>query len=62
LEKGQLVAKTKESHKVRYFFPLELKLFLECSGLAPLRLGAFPEFGQDPDEATWNVLGVAKTG
>jgi hypothetical protein len=23
-------------------------------------LGAFPDFDQDPDETTWNVLGVAQ--
>lgn len=58
-EGSRLVAETEETHAVRYFFPLELKLFLEVSGLAPLRLGAFPEFAKDPDETTWNVFGVA---
>jgi SAM-dependent methyltransferase len=59
-EKGQLVAETEESHEVRYFFPLELDLLLESSGFAPLRLGAFPKFDKEPDETTWNVLGVAR--
>ena len=60
LEGERLVAETEESHLVRYFFPLELELFLECSGLAPVRLGTFPEFDQDPDETTWDVLGVGR--
>lgn len=60
LERGHLVAETEESHPVRYFFPLELELFLGCSGFVPLRLGPFPRFDQDPDETTWNVLGVAR--
>lgn len=60
LEGGKLVAEAEESHAVRYFFPLELILFLDSSGLAPIRLGAFPEFDKDPDESTWNVLGVAR--
>ena len=60
LEKARLVAETEESHPVRYFFPLELNLFLECSGFSPIRLGAFPEFNHEPDETTWNVLGVAR--
>ena len=59
-EGGQLVAETQESHLVRYFFLTELNLFLESSGFAPLRVGAFPEFDKDPDEATWNVLAVAR--
>lgn len=60
LEGGRLVGETEETHSVRYFFPLELNLFLECSGFTPIRLGAFPEFDHDPDETTWNVLGVAR--
>ena len=60
LEGERLVAETKESHLKRYFFPQELNLFLECSGFVLIRLGAFPEFDQDPDETTWNVLGVGR--
>jgi SAM-dependent methyltransferase len=60
LEGGELVAETEETHAVRYFYPLELNLFLESSGFSLLRLGAFPEFDKDPDDATWNVLGVAR--
>jgi len=60
LEGGELAAEIEESHEVRYFFPLELSLFLESSGFVPIRLGAFPDFDKDPDETTWNVLGVAR--
>jgi SAM-dependent methyltransferase len=56
----RLEAETEETHVMRYFFPLELNLFLESSGLTPIRLGAFPDFDQEPDETTWNVLGVAR--
>jgi hypothetical protein len=54
------VDRTAETHTQRYFFPLELKLFLEQTGFEPIRLGAFPDFNQDPDESTWNVLQVAR--
>lgn len=60
LESDRVVNRTEESHSQRYFFPLELKLFLEGSGFEAIRLGAFPEFAQDPDESTWNVLQVAR--
>lgn len=60
LEQGQMLGETEEAHSMRYFFPLEINLFLECSGFVPIRLGAFPEFDRDPDETTWNVLGVAR--
>jgi hypothetical protein len=59
LEGARLVGETEETHSVRYFFPLELNLFLESSGFTAIRLGAFPEFDRNPDETTWNVLGIA---
>ena len=60
LEGDRLVGRTEESHTNRYFFPLELDLFLKTTRFEPLRLGAFPEFDRDPDESTWNVLQVAR--
>jgi len=56
----RLLAETEETHLMRYFFPLELNLFLECSGFDLIRIGAFPDFDQDPGEATWNILAVAR--
>ena len=60
LEDDRLTRETEETHRMRYFFPLELDLFLDCCGFAPIRLGAFPEFDRDPDETTWNVCAVAR--
>jgi SAM-dependent methyltransferase len=60
MTKGQPVRETKESHTIRYFFPLELDLFLETTQFTPLRLGAFPEFDRSPDDSTWNVMEVAR--
>jgi SAM-dependent methyltransferase len=60
LEGERFMGETEETHVMRYFFPLELNLFLECCGFAPIRLGSFPEFDRDPDETTWNVCGVAR--
>lgn len=60
LEDERLVGRTEESHTNRYFFPLEIDLFLKTTRFDPLRLGAFPEFDRDPDESTWNVLQVAR--
>jgi SAM-dependent methyltransferase len=56
----RLSSETEEEHTVRYFFPLELNLFLESTGFNPTRLGAFPDFERDPDEKSWNVLCVAR--
>lgn len=60
LDGENLVSETKESHLMRYFFPLELEGLLEQSGFSLIRLGAFPDFDQDPGDDTWNVLGLAK--
>lgn len=56
----RVVASTDETHLMRFFFPQELSLILECCGLNLVRLGAFPAFDQDPDEATWNVMAIAR--
>jgi len=45
---------------MRYYFPLELDLFLAFSGFRLLRLGAFSDVDRDPDETTWCCLGVAQ--
>jgi SAM-dependent methyltransferase len=55
-----LNGETEETHLMRYFFPLELQLFMECAGFKLIRLGAFPDFDNEPDFTTWNVLGVAR--
>lgn len=60
LKEGRLTGETEETHSVRYFFPLELNLLLECTGFAPIRSGAFPDFDKESDETTWNVLVVAR--
>lgn len=59
-KEGKLTGEAEENHVMRYFFPLELNLLLECSGFAPIRLGTFPELDKDPDETNWTVLGVAR--
>ncbi len=59
LEGERLAAETEETHSMRYFFSQELDLFLAESGFTLTRLAAFPDFDQDVDEMTWNVLGVA---
>ncbi len=60
-EGDRLVAEADEQHEMRYFFPLELELLLDSAGLSLVRLGAFPDFEREPDETTWNVLGVGTT-
>jgi SAM-dependent methyltransferase len=60
LAEGQVVTEIEETHRMRYFFPLELSLFLSCSGFHLIRLGAFADFDRDPDESTWSAMVVAQ--
>ena len=56
----RLVEETEETHRMRYFFPLELSFFLESAGFSLVRLGTFPDVDKDPDEDSWNVIAVAR--
>ncbi len=56
----KIISETKETHTMRYFFPLELELFLENTAFSLVDLKNFPEFDKEPDETTWNVLCIAR--
>jgi SAM-dependent methyltransferase len=59
LEGSRTIEEITECHRMRYFFPEELGARLSASGFQLLRLGAFPEIDREPDESTWNVMGIA---
>jgi SAM-dependent methyltransferase len=59
-EPEQIVAE--EWHLVRYFFPLELALFLESADFEVLRVGSFPDIDRDLKDDTWNLMVVARAG
>jgi SAM-dependent methyltransferase len=56
----RVASETEETHQMRFFFPMELELFLRQTGFESLVLSAFPSLEQLPDETTWNVLVVAQ--
>ena len=60
LEHGRLAGQVREQHRMRYFFPLELELFVSEAGLELVRLGAFPGLDDEPSSATWNAAVVAR--
>lgn len=59
IEADRVVAEAEESHSVRYFYPMELDLLLEQSGLRLQRLAAFPDIATDVSKGSWNALVVA---
>jgi SAM-dependent methyltransferase len=60
IKDNRILARAKESHTMRYFFPLELDFLLEFTGFTRLSLSAFPEIQRKADESTWNALIVAR--
>jgi SAM-dependent methyltransferase len=60
IQNDRVVARVDESHQMRYFFPMEIALFLMSTGFTALRLGAFPDVDLEPGENTWNIAVVAK--
>ncbi len=60
LVNGRVAREEEELHTVRYFFPLELELFLNLAGFELLSLTAFPSLERRVDDTTWNALAVAR--
>ena len=56
IEGDRITQEATESHKMRYFFPQELALFLTQSDLKMLGLFDFNEFNKLPTTGDWNVV------
>ena len=59
LSSDRLISETEETHTMRFFFTMELSLFLSECELKLESLTAFPSLDKPADETTWNVFGVA---
>lgn len=55
----RLVGETTETHRMRYFFPQEFALFLQCAGFELRSMTAFPSLEQKLSDQSWNALVVA---
>lgn len=51
---------SEETHVVRYFFPREIEMALQVSGLRLRRLSALDDPARKPDARDWNALVVAE--
>ena len=56
----RVTSRTQEVHRMRFFLPMEMELFLSSAGFDLLSLSAFPELERPVDEGTWNALWVAR--
>ena len=56
----RVVSETSETHRMRFFFPLELELLLEAAGLELVALRCFGDLDRAPDEQSWNTIAVVQ--
>jgi SAM-dependent methyltransferase len=59
LQGDRVASETKETHRVRYFFPLELDLALRATNFQFVGVSAFPETGSPPRTDRWLAAVVA---
>jgi hypothetical protein len=50
----------RETHVMRFFFPLELELLCDVEGFELVRLAPFGSLDGEVDETTWNATVVAR--
>ena len=60
IENNIIVDEVKETHVVRYYFPQELKHYLEESGFEVLKICPFLDLNGNVDENVWNIAIVAR--
>ena len=51
-----------EKHVVRFYFPLEIKYYLEAAGFAVLKICPFLDLNGKVDENIWNMCVIARRG
>ena len=54
----RVVSNSNETHRMRYFFPMEIEQMLSYNEMKLENLTAFPDLEKPADETTWNVLGI----
>lgn len=59
-KKGGKVEEINETHSMRFFFPQEIKYFLETCGFETLTLSDFMNTNKKVDETTWHLFCVAR--
>ena len=59
---NKVVAETKESHLMRFFFYQELVYFLEKNGFEVLKICPFMDLDGKVDESCWNITIICKKG
>lgn len=60
IAEDRIVSNSDETHRMRYFFPMEIEQMLTCNEMKLENLTTFPDLEKPADETTWNVLGIGR--
>jgi len=60
LENNKLIDEIKETHIIRFFFPQEIKYYLEQAGFEVLRICPFPNLDGQVNENIWNIALISR--
>lgn len=60
IRNGHLISETKESHLMRFLYPLEIKYFLEVAGFNKIEFCPFLELERQLSNKDWNMTVIAK--
>ena len=58
--KNQIIDEVKEKHRVRFFFPEEIKHYLEENSFKLLKLCPFLDLNAEPSEGVWNATAISQ--
>jgi 2-polyprenyl-3-methyl-5-hydroxy-6-metoxy-1,4-benzoquinol methylase len=60
LKKDKLISETEETHKMRFFYPQEIKYFLQVAGFSDIKLSPFLKPDLPLSERDWNMSVIAR--
>lgn len=59
-EENKIMDEVEETHVVRYFFPQEIRHYLEENGFEVIEICPFLQLGSKVDESVWNMTCIAR--
>lgn len=60
IKEGRIIRETRESHFMRFFFPKEIRYYLESAGFSEVYIYPFLEMEKPLISSDWNMMVVAK--
>ena len=60
IKDGEVVDEIEETHVIRFYFPQEIKHYLEDAGFELIKICPFMDLEGKVDENVWNIMAIAK--